>query len=328
MKKQLCLVGVFLVFVACSTSGPISDPSSPSPDGTTTFSRPDSDSFEIAFVSRRDGFWSIYVVNEEGEQRRLLDITSVQDGPQRFALDLLGQPDWSPDGLQLLFTCTPGRSEVCLANADGSLIRQITRDRGDPENYPAWMPDGDRLVFSSYRGGSFDVHSIKSDGSAERELVTGPGDESSPAVSADGEVLAYVERRDGRFDLHLARLEDSRQTEPFHTIPNASMPAWSPVARELLFVRTRAERFSDVYRFELGAERAERISRSPGLDMSPTWAPDGTAFAFTRDEDFDGEQYQASDLYMHDLTTGELRNVTNDGRLNLHPSWRPVLIHD
>lgn len=121
---------------ACSGSEPATktdQAATPAPSRTPT----SDDGYEIAFVSKRDGYWSIYTVNADGDQEKELDIVSVKDGPQRFALDLLGQPDWAPDGRSLLFTCTPRRSEICVKYPNG-VVQRLTGEGGDPETNAEW----------------------------------------------------------------------------------------------------------------------------------------------------------------------------------------------
>jgi hypothetical protein len=72
---------------------------------------------------------------------KLLDIVSVEAGPAHSALDLLGQTAWSPDGSRIAFTCTPGRSEICVADADGSSIEVLTSDASDQVGFPEWTSD-------------------------------------------------------------------------------------------------------------------------------------------------------------------------------------------
>ena len=283
------------------------------------------DSFEVAFTSRRHGYWSIYLVDEEGTQSKLLDITPVKMGPKRAWLDLLGQPEWSPSAPVLAFTCTPGRSEVCIAVENGSAVKQVTSEGGDPENYARWMPDGRRLVFSSFRDGSHDIYSVGADGTEERALVTGPKDQFGADVSADGKTLAYVERKPRGFTLRLAHLRPSGAAEVFETIRDASLPAWAPTGNDLVFTRHRNKRFADLYMISGDGSELERLTSSPGLDYWATWSPDGRMIAFTRDVDFDEakKEYRDTDLHILDLDTRETRNITNDDTLNMQPAWRP-----
>ena len=51
---------------------------------------------------------------------------------------------WSPDGTRLAFGDTDS-GQIFVINADGSGLRQVTRD--GENNWPAWSPDGSRIAF-------------------------------------------------------------------------------------------------------------------------------------------------------------------------------------
>jgi eukaryotic-like serine/threonine-protein kinase len=86
----------------------------------------------------------------------------VADTPILDGALLVRSASPSPDGSLVAFT-TQGREELYVMRSDGSDIRQLTnddaRDRG-----PAWTPDG-RITFYSARAGSYQMWSIRPDGS-------------------------------------------------------------------------------------------------------------------------------------------------------------------
>ncbi|MGH9175087.1 MAG: hypothetical protein ACRD1H_12060, partial [Vicinamibacterales bacterium] len=54
-----------------------------------------------------------------------------------------------------------------------------------------------------------------------------------------------------------------------------------------------------------------------GQILSPTWAPDGQSIAFS------ALAGGFTDLYLYDLRTGRLRQLTDDPFADLHPAWSP-----
>ena len=102
----------------------------------------------IAFTSRRDKDYEIYVMNPDGnEPKRLtkspgLDINAV----------------FSPDSKQIAFTSNrDGNYEIYVMNADGANVRRVTNN-SERDDFPCWSPDGKHLYFVGERNGKFDIY--------------------------------------------------------------------------------------------------------------------------------------------------------------------------
>jgi len=95
------------------------------------------DASRIAFASRRDGNWEIYVMDADGGHQTRLTTRAEQD---RFPL-------WSRDGTKLAFG-SQGRSgwELWVMDSDGGNARHLYT--GIAAKAPRqWSPDGTRIVF-------------------------------------------------------------------------------------------------------------------------------------------------------------------------------------
>lgn len=98
------------------------------------------------------------------------------DGGNRRTLTTRGggNPKWSPDGRQILFTpiLTCGNCfEVHIINADGTGERQLATGWNAD-----WSPDGKQIAFDDY----FSVYTINADGSGKRQLAPGTFPDWSP----------------------------------------------------------------------------------------------------------------------------------------------------
>jgi TolB protein len=80
---------------------------------------------------------------------------------------------WSPKGDKIAYAArVDGLFEITVVDVASGIATRITRREGNSEN-PRWSPDGRHLVFSSNRAGSYDLYTMRSDGTGVRRLTRG-----------------------------------------------------------------------------------------------------------------------------------------------------------
>lgn len=199
-----------------------------SPDGT-----------RVAFLADYgDRFsYDIYVIDAGGvvdaggaDRRRVVDGHSVIS------------VSWSPDGETLAFTDGPA---VYVIGADGTGKRRVIE--GNWENV-AWSPDGSRLLLAGFPSastnpGSFDLWTVRPDGTELIQLTDDEATDIRPSWSPDGSQIAFQRSED---------LDD-------------------PDYR------------NDVYVMNADGTALRRITVWPGFDGFPVWSPNGRFLAFSSD---------------------------------------------
>ena len=94
------------------------------------------------------------------------------------------------------------RTEIWLADADGSNPTRLTRGPGRWQGSPRWSPDGRSIAFDSQaENGHVDIWTIGVDGSGLRQVTHDPADDIVPSWSRDGRFIYFSSNRTGRLEI-------------------------------------------------------------------------------------------------------------------------------
>jgi TolB protein len=211
--------------------------------------------------------------------------------------------------------------EVYVVDYDGANELRITNSR-DLNLNPSWSNDARAIVYSAYRrGGAPDL--------LLSHIYTGVLQDLTKGLFRDG----------------------------------AYLPSFSPDGRQIAFAATaEGAGAQDIFVMNADGTNRRRITTHPDSDTTPTWSPSGTQIAFTSDRTGkpqiyimnvdgsgvrrlpipDGEADRASwapapyneiaytarngpgyDIKIHDLATGQSRQVTFSEGSNEAPSFSP-----
>ena len=254
---------------------------------------------QIAFVSKRDGNFEIYVMGADG------------GNPQRLtnnpANDL--SPSWSPDGKRIAFISdrdghpdrAPGwfTSEIYVMDADGGNPQNLTNHPSDDRS-PSWSPDGTRIVFQSYRDNdrnhNIEIYVINADGSNLQRLTNNLAADEAPAWSPDGEQIVFESAREGHFidldenitsEIYVMDADGGNQRRLTENRNNDEDPVWSPDGKRIAFAADRKGDFEkiDIYVMDADGGNQQKLTNNRVWDSSPSWSPDSQRIVFNSNRD-------------------------------------------
>ncbi len=189
------------------------------------------DGSRIAYTSRRNGYWDIYILD-----LRDASLTRVTDTPEYD-----GHPTWSPDGQWLAYET--------FANGNLDIFIQSLSDLSQPpiplsntpsaDHSPAWSPLGQEIAFVSNRGGQPEIWTTRLDQFGERytNISLGVGSPAhSPAWSPDGRFLTWGGQSNGADTIFL--WDSSTPQKPALPMLAGHNSIWSPDGKVILTRQT------------------------------------------------------------------------------------------
>lgn len=199
-------------------------------------------------------------------------------------------PRWSPDDSRIAFTCyVPYRgiisAQICIYSLLTNRLIAFPRFRGTNAS-PAWSPDGTRLAFMSSVGDNQEIVVTDANGNHYHRLTYSLGVSTSPTWNPKtGQSIIFVSDRGGLPDLY----EMNADGNNVQKIPLSA--ATGVAAKDL---------------------------PATGYVVDPAWSPNGQllAFSWRRPEG----NY---DIYIMDIASDQLVELTRDSGQNERPSWAP-----
>jgi serine/threonine protein kinase/Tol biopolymer transport system component len=277
---------------------------------------------EIAFTSNRGGIPQIYIMKADGSGVR--QVTDIADGAC--------QPDWSPDGLHLVFTSPCQKRDVLypsahlsIINADGSGLTSLpSSNAGDFD--PAWSPDGIHIAFTSLRDGAPQIYILNVNDGSVNPIITDPDfaitEALQPAWSPNGSQIVYTVKRVGVLQVWIMNAAGDGQTQLVRSGNEYYdfKPAWSPDGQTILFTQSKGP-------VTMGWLRSIRYDQRESQEALPVKNGNPAIdAAYSLDSQwlaFETNLEQNYEIFIMRTDGTNRINLTNDPALDFDPVWRP-----
>ena len=244
-----------------------------------------------------------------------------------FEIEIAADPQLSPDGKRVAYLrrsmdimTDSALSNIWVVDTDGKNHRPLLSGTSGYSS-PRWSPGGDRLAYvteADERGGELYVRWMDTGQTALlSNLKQGPG---SISWSPDGRQIAFT---------MLVEAEGTKFADPPAKPEGAE---WAPpviVIDKLPYRGDGAGYFEPGYThiFVIPAEGGTPRQLTSGVydhDSSLSWAPDGSHIVFSANRvDNPIEQPAESELWIVDVASGEMKQLTDRVGPDVSPVWSP-----
>lgn len=304
MKKhlQFIVAVAFLAIsaVACSLTSLI--PGSADPRGT------------IVFMNDEEGSDELFSYNVKTQSLVRLTDNSVEDQDPSCLnrSKRIGFVRTQEDGL---------RSDLYTMDVNGEDVKKIDESRHTWIAYPDWSANEKYIVASSLRKCdvdnnlcTYDLYSLKADGTEFDRLVNSEFSYWVPRWSPDGGKIAYASDEDGESEVYVMDKDGSNIKQLTDNAGFDGYPNWSPDGRTILFVSDRGGSW-DLYLMNVDGSDQTPLTTATTNEFQASWSPDGKWIVYVSDEDGDYE------VYIMDSHGENQQKLTDNNSKDSMPVW-------
>jgi TolB protein len=251
--------------------------------------------------------------------------------------------DWAPIGADAVVegATRGGGGEIAVdfqvwdvARCQGLLKKRYTGGRADARKLARRIADdvvgaftgkpgvaSTEITFVSDRSGQPEIFVMDADGSSQRQATRNRTINAFPTWSPDGREIVYMSYVFERSP-HLFRLVRGGSARAGRILEglDPKIPVYrgvyDPSGRRLAVV-VSMDGAPEIYVVDADGRNPRRLTRSPAIDVSPSWSPDGEQIAFVSD------RAGAPNVYVMRADGSDVRRITYDGGYNTAPAWSP-----
>ncbi len=267
----------------------------------------------------------IKLANAEGDRETVFERFYRQDAPWMRALahriaDDVVKAATGREGIartRIAFANNrTGHKEIWAMDYDGNALARLTDDRSIAL-LPRFSPDGRFLVYTSYKDGNPDLWLLDLETGHSRIFSNQQGLNIAGGFSPDGTKILMTLSRGKSPNLYLKEVAGGPAERLTSHFGADSTPTFSPDARQVAFVSDRSGN-PQIHVLDIPTKKITRLTGLNWCD-APAWSPTGEWIAFA------GRAHNKDkmDIFLVDITGGQLRQLTHGEGSNEDPAWSP-----
>lgn len=218
-------------------------------------------------------------------------------------------PGFSLANSLIAYACFVNSSdEICLMNADGSNIRQLTFDSHATDWYPSFSHDGQSILFSSQMSGHFDIFVMDLNGKNVRQITHDLDDCYAPSMSPDGAKVVFASTKGDIQNIWVINADGTNPVQLTHDTRDNVDPVWSPDGTRISYTTTMRGN-GDLMIMNADGTNAHQVTQGVNVEGRNTWSPDSRTLAFYAGPIGD------KDIYLVDAACAALPNGCGESQL-------------
>lgn len=281
---------------------------------------------KIVWVTDSFGNWTIWIMNDDGSNKKQLTSSSM----------ISGWPSWSLDGKEIAYwswNLTSKTSDIWKMRADGTVKTKLTTD-GSFKGPPMWSPRGDRIAYTGNLTGNMEIYIMNTDGSSQRQITTGHTPqywvESRVTWHPDGERLYFQvttfplpPRTLTKIPDDVAFVEifmiDVDMEYEINLTPNLheNVRSVNPDGKKLACISLRSPNYGVWVMNDDGSNQV-RLTWDGEGDRAPRFSPDGQKIVY-----WSLAAANQPDIWIMDVDGSNKVRLTSNLYRDVYPSWNP-----
>lgn len=255
----------------------------------------------IAFVSRRSDSQKADVYAMSSDGTGLVNLTNHPAG--------YGQLRWSPDGSAIAFISTRDNINgdiYRMTVADGQITR-LTKmgwisDLG-------WSPDGGFIVFEGGSSSSKEIFVVDAKDGSTIQVTDNQVLDFEPVWSPDGRQIAFSSNRKDGVQVYVMDIQTRKVVQMTDDTEPASHASWSPNGQFVSYISGSTNQVLHILNLETGNRMS--YANFEAVDKM-LWSPDSQYLIYERLEDWNGDGFQETKLWILQLNDGSQWAVSSD----------------